>query len=199
MNDRIRRPASFAAGLLTALTTLAPAVAADKPVPVQSMHVRTMLITCRIDDTIRFWRDVLGQRIVSDSGVYEADLTPYFVDMPKKGRLRKVIFEGSGEYPAGNVYGSRIGFLGVVDTAAAPACAKATGGSARKLAPGNVVMPTRVANMKEILRRAKEFGLLDVAYGPHPSPSRLTTHTILYDPNGVGLELFELNVTPIPE
>lgn len=31
-----------------------------------------------------------------------------------------------------------------------------------------------------------------------PSPSRLTTQTLLYDPNGIVLELFELNVTPLP-
>ena len=185
----------IAASLLVAGALAGDARAAEPPV--QSMHVRTMLITCRIDATIKFYRDILGQQIRYDTGEYDPELTPKFVDMgPKPGKMRKVIFEGSGEYPAGNVYGSRIGFLGLVDTSA-PAC-KEQRPSGSKLIPGGVVMPTRVANLKEIVRRMKEAGLYQPAFEPKPSPSRLTTHTIVFDPNGIALELFELNVTPLP-
>ncbi len=57
-------------------------------------------------------------------------------------------------------------------------------------------MPIRVSNRPEILRRAKVMGIEIIRAGP--SSSRLTSQTLLYDPNHIVLEPFELNVTPIP-
>jgi hypothetical protein len=57
-------------------------------------------------------------------------------------------------------------------------------------------MPIRISNTSEILKRAKAMGIEVIKEGP--SPSRLTTQTLLYDPNGIVLELFELNYTPLP-
>jgi hypothetical protein len=116
------------------------------------------------------------------------------VDMPDTGLLRMVVFGGTGEYPAGPVIGSRIGMLGLMDPKA-PACKDATAGNHRTL-HGGVIMPIRVSNMPEILKRAKAMSIEVIKEGP--SPSRLTWQTLLYDPNGIVLELFELNVTPIP-
>jgi catechol 2,3-dioxygenase-like lactoylglutathione lyase family enzyme len=162
--------------------------------PIQGQHVRTMIVSCKPEDTIKFYRDVLGMKVLSDDGGKPVQVGQLIVDMPDTGLLRMVVFGGTGEYPAGPVIGSRIGMLGLMDPAS-PACKDAAKGN-RRTPHGGVIMPIRVSNMPEILKRAKAMGIEVIKEGP--SPSRLTWQTLLYDPNGIVLELFELNVTPIP-
>jgi catechol 2,3-dioxygenase-like lactoylglutathione lyase family enzyme len=163
--------------------------------PVQSQMVRTMIVTCKVEETIRFYRDVLGQKVLSDDGGRPVTVAQDLIDMPATGTLRMVIFGGTGEYPAGPMIGSRIGMLGLLDPTT-PAC-KEMNKANKRLPHGGVIMPMRVSNMPEILNRAKAMGIEVIKQGP--SPSRLTWQTLLYDPNGLILELFELNVTKIPE
>jgi catechol 2,3-dioxygenase-like lactoylglutathione lyase family enzyme len=162
--------------------------------PIQGQHVRTMIVSCKPEETVKFYRDVLGMTVLSDDGGKPVQVGQLIVDMPNDGKLRMVVFGGTGEYPAGPVIGSRIGMLGLVDPTS-PACKDAGQGNHRTL-HGGVIMPIRVSNMPEILKRAKAMGIEVIKEGP--SPSRLTWQTLLYDPNGIVLELFELNVTPIP-
>jgi catechol 2,3-dioxygenase-like lactoylglutathione lyase family enzyme len=163
--------------------------------PVQSQMVRTMIVTCKVEETITFYRDVLGQKVLSDDGGRPVTVAQDLIDMPATGKLRMVIFGGTGEYPAGPMIGSRIGMLGLLDPTT-PAC-KEMNKANKRLPHGGVIMPMRVSNMPEILKRAKAMGIEVIKQGP--SPSRLTWQTLLYDPNGIILELFELNVTKIPE
>jgi predicted enzyme related to lactoylglutathione lyase len=163
--------------------------------PIQSQMVRTMIVTCKVEETIKFYRDVLGQKILSDDGGAPVTVAPQIIDMPTDGKMRMVVFGGTGEYPAGPMIGSRIGMLGLMDPKT-PACKDMNKPSKRAM-HGGVIMPMRVSNMPEILKRAKAMGLEVIKEGP--SPSRLTWQTLIYDPNGIILELFELNVTKIPE
>jgi catechol 2,3-dioxygenase-like lactoylglutathione lyase family enzyme len=180
--------------LVVALMASAPMAAQDQG-PVQSQMVRTMIVTCKVEETIKFYRDVLGQKVLSDDGGAAVTIAPQIIDMPKDGKMRMVVFGGTGEYPAGPMIGSRIGMLGLMDPKM-PACKEMNKANARK-GHGGVIMPVRVSNTTEILKRAKAMGIEVIKEGP--SPSRLTWQTLLYDPNGIILELFELNVTKIPE
>ena len=163
--------------------------------PIQSQHVRTMIVTCKVEETIKFYRDVLGQTVLNDDGGKPVTVGQKIIDMPSDGKLRMIIFEGTGEYPAGPMIGSRIGMLGLMNPKD-PACKDMNKPNHRTL-HGGVIMPMRVSNMPEILKRAKAMGIQVIKEGP--SPSRLTWQTLVYDPNGIVLELFELNVTKIPE
>ena len=167
--------------------------AQDGP-PVQAQHVRTMIVTCKVEETMRFYRDVLGMDVIRDDGGAPVQVAPMIIDMPQTSLLRMAIFVGKGEYPAGPIIGSRIGMLGLLDPND-PACAD-TDRPNRLTKHGGVVMPVRVSNTAEILKRARAMGIEIIKEGP--SPSRRTIQTLLYDPNGIVLELFELNVTPIP-
>lgn len=164
--------------------------------PVQAQHVRTMIVSCKPEETIKFYRDVLGMDVLSDDGGRPSTSAQFIIDMPETGgKTRMVVFGGKGEYPAGPIIGSRIGMLGIADQSYA-ACKNANAGNHRSL-HGAVIMPIRVANMPEILKRAKAAGIEVIKSGP--SPSKLTYQTLLYDPNGIVLELFELNVTAIEQ
>jgi catechol 2,3-dioxygenase-like lactoylglutathione lyase family enzyme len=153
-----------------------------------------MIVTCKIDETVRFYRDVLGMDAIRDDGGRSIQVAAQIIDMPETSELRMAIFAGKGECPAGPIIGSRIEFLGLMDTND-PACANADEPNRRTM-HGGVIMPVRVSNTEEVLKRAKAMGIEVIKEGP--SPSRLTTQTLLYDPNGIVLELFELNVTPLP-
>ncbi len=167
---------------------------AQQDVPVQAQMVRTMIVTCKIEESIKFYRDVLGETVQFD-GFAPASLVEYFADVPKGTKIRFIIMEGKGEYPAGPIIGSRVGFLGIPDPKSA-SCKNMNDPDHRRM-HGEIIMPTRVSNTAEIVKRAKAMGI-KIAHGPGPSPSSLTTQTLLWDPNGVMLELFELNVTKLP-
>jgi hypothetical protein len=36
--------------------------------PIQGQHVRTMIVSCKPDETVKFYRDVLGMKVLSDDG-----------------------------------------------------------------------------------------------------------------------------------
>ena len=83
--------------------------------PVQSQMVRTMIVTCKVEETIKFYRDVLGQTVINDDGGRPVTVAQQLIDMLDTGKIRMVIFGGTGEYPAGPMMGGRIGMLGVLD------------------------------------------------------------------------------------
>lgn len=184
----------FYAGALSTWLLLVTGATAQTEPPVQAQHVRTMIVTCKIDETLEFYRDVLGMDVIRDDGGAPVTLAQTIIDMPETSQLRMAIFVGKGEYPAGPIIGSRIGMLGLMNPDD-PACAEADRPNHRTV-HGGVIMPVRVSNTAEIVKRAKARGIEIIKEGP--SPSRLTTQTLLYDPNGIVLELFELNVAPLP-
>lgn len=162
--------------------------------PVQSQMVRTMVMTCRLEETIRFWRDVMGQRVIADERA-PPSMVPFIWNGPPDTKIRMVVMSGSGEYPAGNIMGSRIGFLGI-ENQDSPGCR--TPVNVGKGEQGTIIMPTRVDNIAEIERRARAMGMR-IVKPLGPSPTRLTRQMIVADPNGVLLELFELNYVPIED
>jgi catechol 2,3-dioxygenase-like lactoylglutathione lyase family enzyme len=185
---------TVAISIATGIITFTNTVSAQTEAPVQAQHVRTMIVTCKIEETVKFYRDVLGMDVIRDDGGAPIQVAAQIIDMPETSLLRMAIFVGKGEYPAGPIIGSRIGMLGLMDPND-PACAAVDKPNHRTL-HGGVIMPVRVSNTAEILKRAKAMGIEVIKEGP--SPSRKTMQTLLYDPNGIVLELFELNVTPLP-
>lgn len=184
----------FPLALGAALVLSGPSLAAQEPA-VQAQMVRTMIVTCKIEETVRFYRDVLGMRVMRDDGGAPVQVAPMIMAIPQDAIMRMAIFDGKGEYPAGRIMGSRIGMLGVTNPED-PACATVNEPN-RKALHGDIVIPVRVSNTEEILKRARAMGIEILKSSP--SPSRRTIQTLLFDPNGIVLELFELNVTPIPE
>ena len=162
--------------------------------PVQAQHVRTMIVTCKIEETLHFYGHVLDMEVWRDDGGRPVQVAPEIMAMPADGIMRMAIFKGKGEYPAGPIIGSRIGMLGL-DDQTNDACQNADAPNSLTK-HGGVIMPIRVSNTPEILKRAEEAGIEIIRSAP--SPSRLTTQTLLFDPNGIVLELFELNYTPLP-
>jgi predicted enzyme related to lactoylglutathione lyase len=182
----------FPAALITLLcASLAAAQAQD--VPIQSQAIRTMMFACDVDKTVAFYRDVLGQKVARDT-VVPPSMVPTILDAKVGTKSRYVILEGSGNYPAGVVTGASLSIVEIPNPAD-PACKPWANTKGR---PGRVVMQMRVANIQEIAKRAKAAGA-QIIMGPDPSVSKLTWQMLLYDPNGIILELSELNVTPIPD
>lgn len=181
--------------VLAALLLMPVLSAPAEDAPIQAQMVRTMIVTCKIDETVRFYRDVLGMRVMRDDGGAPVQVAPMIMAIPQDAIMRMAIFDGKGEYPAGRIMGSRIGMLGVTNPDD-PACQNVDEPNRRAL-HGDVVIPIRVSNTAEILKRARAMGIEILKSSP--SPSRRTIQTLLFDPNGIVLELFELNVTPIPK
>lgn len=167
--------------------------AGAQDVPIQSQVIRTMMFTCDVDKTIAFYRDVLGQKVVRDT-VVPPSMVPTILDAKADTKSRYVILEGRGDYPAGVVTGSSLSIVEIPNPAD-PACRPWANTKGK---PGRVVIQMRVANIQEIAKRAKAAGA-QIIKGPDPSVSKLTWQMLLYDPNGMILELSELNVTPITD
>ncbi len=126
-----------------------------------------MIVTCKVEETMRFYRDVLGMDVIRDDGGAPVQVAPMIVDMPQTSLLRMAIFVGKGEYPAGPIIGSCIGMLGLLDPND-PACVNMDRPN-RLARHGGVIMPVRVSNTEEILKRAKAMGIEVIKEGPSPS------------------------------
>ena len=189
----MRGRVALAAALVALVWLAAPyAATAEEEQPIKSMTIRTMIVTCKTDETIKFYEYVLGQKVAWD-GFAPPSLVPVIWGGDPNLKIRFIQMEGNGEYPAGNILGTPVGFLGI-DDPESPACKPVEGG---KIEHGTVILPTRVQNIFEIEKRAKELGA-EILYGPHPSPSRITYHMLLYDPNGIMLEVFDQPITLVP-
>ncbi len=71
------------------------------------------IVTCRVEGSLHFYRDVLGQIVASDDGGRPVTTRQKLIDRPADGTLRIVIFKGTGEYQGGPMIGSRIGLPGL--------------------------------------------------------------------------------------
>ena len=64
--------------------------------PVQAQHVRTMVVTCKIDETVRFYRNMLGMDVIHDDGGRSIQVAAQIIDMSETSELRMAIFVGKG-------------------------------------------------------------------------------------------------------
>jgi catechol 2,3-dioxygenase-like lactoylglutathione lyase family enzyme len=163
---------------------------------VQSVLLRSVTVTCKLDESIAFYRDVLGQEVTEDvkqNGVGAAK----YLDVSPEAEVRFVVMKGSGVYPGGEIIGGRVAFMGITDPAG-NACKDAAATVNRKGVHGSHIHPHRVANIDEIARRARTKGV-EILFGPSPSGSRLSRSMMMFDPNGRIVEVFEINIAPIPD
>jgi len=158
---------------------------------VQSLLLRAVTVTCKLDETIAFYRDVLGQRVLEES-VRDGARVSAYVDLPKTTDVRLVVMGGSGAYPGGDVMGGKLAFIGIADKKA-KACKEADKASKSDRAKaGDVVFSLRVANLDEIAARAAKLKT-PVLVPPGRSGSGLARNMMLVDPNGRMIEALEIH------
>lgn len=167
--------------------------ASAQDVPIQTLLLRSVTVTCKLEESVAFYRDILGQEVMLNQ---PTSGSPKYLGIEADSEVRFVIMRGSAVYPGGEIVGGRIGFLGITNPDD-PACRQDPYTDSRG-AWGTVVLPHRTANIKEIARRAREAGV-HIFYGPGPSGTRLSNSMMMKDPNGNIVELFEINITRIPE
>lgn len=195
----VRFGACFLAVLVCMVTAVpAPARAAEtSPPAVQALLLRATIVTCRLDESLRFYTEILGQRVIQQRD-FSAEIGQTFMDIGDTGSMRLVILEGRGEYSGGPIMGGRVALLGAVGSDESPACGAAANQSRRLGHHGDLILPFRVSGIHEIARRAREQGYR-IAFGPSASPMGLSENMLMWDPNGVLLELFEQHVKPLRE
>lgn len=180
-----------------AALSLTTSATADSGKPVQSLLLRAVITTCKLEESVAFYRDILGQRVIQERD-FTADVAAPYVAVSDKSTVRLVVMEGRGEYPGGPILGGRIAFMGVLDDPDSPACQDMDKSVNRPGHHGDPILPFRVSNIDEIVRRARERGY-EIGFEPRRSPVGLSRNMVMYDPNGALLELFEVNIAPLAE
>jgi catechol 2,3-dioxygenase-like lactoylglutathione lyase family enzyme len=184
---------SLVAALCVSASLLGPAHAAEST-PLQQVQAalsRPVVITCKLDESIAFYRDVLNQSVLDDS-VRDGARVSQYVDMPKTAKARLVIMGPLGVVPS-NEGNGHFGFIGVEDPNA-DACKTPTATEGTKPArawAGDVLFSVRVVNLDEIAARAKKRGT-PILIAPGTSGSGKARNMMMQDPNGRIVEAFEV-------
>jgi hypothetical protein len=163
---------------------------------VQSMLLRSVTVTCKLEDSIAFYRDILDQEVFEDVK-QGAEGANRYLDVSKDAEIRFVVMKGSGVYPGGEIIGGRVAFMGINDPKG-KACADVNKQKNTRGVHGSHIHPMRVANLDEIYKRA-QAKKVEILFPPKASGSRLSRNMMMFDPNGRIVEVFEINITKIPE
>lgn len=166
-------------GLLTAVANDAEDEA------VQSLMLRGVIVTYDLEASLQFYRDFMGQTVI-ESRELDPVRSQSWLDVSDEAKVVHVIFAGSGEYPGGPVTGGRMSLIAIDDpNREQPPAANHRGRH------GDVIFPHRVSNLDEIFRRMTEAGV-EVLYPPTTSSTGRSRTTMVFDPNGKIVEMFEL-------
>ena len=160
----------------------------------QSIMTRAMILTDRMDASIAFYRDVLGQPIIEDR-VMETDVGREFIDGGPDAKYRLVVFKGDMELPGSTIAGGRVGVIGIDDPAAPEGPSDRLAG--RRGRAGDTILVFQVKKIDEIAARARAASVR-ILFGPQVSPHRLAHHMLMVDPNGLLCELIELHQARVP-
>jgi predicted enzyme related to lactoylglutathione lyase len=163
---------------------------------VQSMLLRSVTVTCKLEESIAFYREILDQVVIEDA-MQGGEGAMKYLDVTPEAKVRFVIMKGSGVYPGGEIIGGRVAFMGI-DDPKGNACKDAEKVKNQRGVQGSHIHPMRVANIDEIARRAKA-NKVEILFGPKVSGSRLSRNMMMFDPNGRIVEVFEVNITKTPE
>jgi hypothetical protein len=163
---------------------------------VQSMLLRSVTVTCKLEESIAFYRDILDQEVFEDVK-QGAEGANRYLDVSKDAEIRFVVMKGSGVYPGGEIIGGRVAFMGISDPKG-KACAAVDKQKSTRGVHGSHIHPMRVANLDEIYKRA-QAKKVEILFPPKASGSRLSRNMMMFDPNGRIVEVFEINITKIPE
>jgi catechol 2,3-dioxygenase-like lactoylglutathione lyase family enzyme len=160
----------------------------------QSVLTRAMILTDRLDASIAFYRDVLGQEIIEDR-VMETDIGREFIDGGANAKYRLVVFKGEMELPGSTIAGGRVGVIAIDDPDAPKGIQD--GMKNRRGRAGDTILVFQVKRIDEIATRARAAGVR-ILFGPQVSPHRLARHMLMVDPNGMLCELIELYQARVP-
>jgi len=163
---------------------------------VQSLLLRSVTVTCKLEDSIAFYRDILGQEVIEDA-TQGAEGAMRYLDVSKDAKVRFVVMKGSAVYPGGEIIGGRVAFMGI-DDPKGKACRDADRQKNRKGIHGSHIHPMRVANLDEIYKRATARNV-EILFPPKTSGSRLSRNMMMFDPNGRIVEVFEVNIAKLPD
>lgn len=179
-----RRLSRFIVTLVASLTLIAiPALGEDNAV--QSLMLRGVIVTYDLDASLEFYRDFMGQTVI-ESRELDAARSQSWLDVSDEAKVVHIIFAGSGEYPGGPVTGGRMSLIAIDDPKRdQPPTVN------RRGRHGDVIFPHRVSNLDEIFRRMSEAGV-EVLYPPTTSSTGRSRTTMVFDPNGKIIEMFEL-------
>jgi len=181
---------------ILSVTLLVAASAQAQEKNVQSVLLRSVTVTCKLDESIAFYRDILGQEVIEDAK-QSGEGAMRYLDVTKDAEVRFVVMKGSAAYPGGEIIGGRVAFMGINDPKG-KACRDADKAKNRKGIHGGHIHPLRVSDIDEIAKRAKAKGV-EILFGPKVSGTRLSRNMMMFDPNGRIVEVFEINLTKIPE
>lgn len=158
----------------------------------QSLLLRAVTVTCKIEESIEFYGHVMGQSIIEDV-TFEGGGIQRYIDVQDSGKVRFVIMGGTGVYPGGQVVGGNIAFMGILDPND-PSCAADVENVRGQ--QGSMILPHRVSNIDEIAMRAKAAGH-EILFDVKPSGTGLSRNMMLFDPNGNIVEVFQINTAVI--
>lgn len=158
----------------------------------QSLLLRGVTVTCKIEESIAFYRDVMGQKIIEDV-TFSGPGVQKYIDVQDGGDVRFVIMGGSGVYPGGQVVGGNIAFMAILDESD-PSCDVPVVN--KRGQQGSIIYPHRVSNIDEIAKRAKAAGH-EVLFDVKASGTGLSRNMMLFDPNGNIVEVFQINIVAI--
>jgi predicted enzyme related to lactoylglutathione lyase len=158
----------------------------------QSLLLRAVTVTCKIEESITFYRDVMGQEIIEDV-TFSGPGVQKYIDVQEGSDVRFVIMGGSGVYPGGQVVGGNIAFMAMVDDTD-PSCDQPIVN--KRGQQGSMILPHRVSNIEEIAQRAKAAGH-EILFDVKASGTGLSRNMMLFDPNGNIVEVFEINIVAI--
>lgn len=158
----------------------------------QSLLLRGVTVTCKIEESIAFYRDVMGQKIIEDV-TFSGPGVQKYIDVQDGGDVRFVIMGGSGVYPGGQVVGGNIAFMAILDESD-PSCDEPVVN--KRGQQGSIIYPHRVSNIDEIAKRAKAAGH-EILFDVKASGTGLSRNMMLFDPNGNIVEVFQINIVAI--
>jgi catechol 2,3-dioxygenase-like lactoylglutathione lyase family enzyme len=181
-NSMVRR---LIAIFLFPLTLSSGAVAEDEAL-VQSLLLRSVIVTHDLDASVQFYRDILGQEIIEERTL-NAKRSQSFLDVSEGATVTFMVFAGRGEYPGGPIQGGRIALMGIDDPQAAPSAVAAN----RRGQHGDMILPHRVGNLDEIYSQIVDAEL-EVLYPPRTSSTGRSRTMMVFSPTGQIVELFEL-------
>lgn len=183
---------TFALGFVAAFTLGLSATAQSEEINHQSLLLRSVAVTCKVEESIAFYRDIMGQEIIEDVTFSGSGIQKY-IDVKDGGDVRFVIMGGAGVYPGGQVVGGNIAFMAIMD-ADDPACRGDV--ENRRGRQGSTILPHRVSNIDEIAKRAKAAGH-EILFDVKASGTGLSRNMMLFDPNGNIVEVFQINTARI--
>ena len=158
----------------------------------QSLLLRAVTVTCKVEDSITFYQDIMGQSII-EGVTFEGSGIQKYIDVQDGGKVRFVIMGGTGVYPGGQVVGGNTAFMGIVDSDD-PSCVDAVDNNRGK--QGLMILPHRVSNIDEIAKRAKAAGH-EILFDVKASGTGKSRNMMLFNPNGNIVEVFQIDTVVI--